>query len=289
MGLVRAFREALRGLWRAGTVGLVSVVTTAASLLVLGMFAQVIAGGYVLVMSLKARVEVEAYLKDGLSRRRALALVRELEEMEGIAEARYIDKAAAALEFREMFGGGLLDALSRNPLPASLRIRLEGGGDLSVRARAVADALVERREVESVDVGESWLASLDRLLQAAVWVGALLGGVLCLACAFAVSNTAKLMVLAHREAIEVMRLVGATGTTIRLTFLMGGAIQGLAGGILGAAGIWVAAAWWPSWMPDPAWPLPFYSGVGVVALGTLLGIVGSWASLNRVLNAVSWK
>jgi hypothetical protein len=30
-------------------------------------------------------------------------------------------------------------------------------------------------------------------------------------------------------------------------------------------------------------------GVGTVGLGTLLGLAGSWASLSRVLNAVTWK
>ena len=36
MGLVRAFLEAIRGLWRTGMVGLVSGATIGAALLVLG-------------------------------------------------------------------------------------------------------------------------------------------------------------------------------------------------------------------------------------------------------------
>ena len=270
-------------------VGVVSLMTTAASLLVLGVYGQIVAGVYDLADSLRERVEVEVYLKDGLSRRRALALAAEFAEMQGVAEARYIDKSAAAAEFRTMFGEGLLEAVSRNPLPASIRVRLEPGSAVSARARAVGDAVSGRREVEGVDMGEAWLDSLDRFLQGAAGVGVLLGGVLCLACAFAVSNTAKLMILVEREAIEVMRLVGATGGLIRLTFLLGGALQGCAGGMLAAVGLWLGSAWWVSWIPEIR-PLPaLYPGLGAVGLGTLLGVVGSWASLSRVLNAVTWK
>ncbi len=289
MGLGRAFREAFRGLWRTGTVGVVSVVATAVSLLVLGVFVQVVGGGYALAESLRERVEVEVYLKDGLSRRQALALARELKEVEGVAGVSYIDKAAAASEFREMFGEGLLKAVSQNPLPASIRVRLEGGADLSGRAQAVADAAAGRREVEGVDVGASWLAELDEALKKAMWVGLLLGGVLCTACVLAVSNTVKLMVLAQREAMEVMRLVGATGGGIRLAFLLGGALQGCIGGLLAAVALWFGSAWWMSWVPDLAFVSSLYPGLGVVGLGTLLGIGGSWASLNRVLNAVVWR
>ena len=286
MGFLSALREAARGLRRTGMVGVVSALTAAASLLVLGVFVHLVAGGYVVAESLRGRAEIEVYLKDGTSRMRALSIARDLEDMEGVSEVAYLDKQAAAAEFRKMFGEGLLEAVSRNPLPASIRVGLAGDAELSVRARRLADVALGYKEVEGVDAGESWLGSLDRALATATWVGLLLGGVLCLACAFAVSNTAKLMVLAEREAIEVMRLVGSTGGTIRLTFLLGGALQGFLGGILAAAVLWIGRGWWTSWIPGPE--VPTYSvGPWLVLLGVVLGVVGSWASLGRVLNAVT--
>ena len=282
-----AFREAFRGFWRTGMVGLVSIATIGASLLVLGVFGQVVAGGYALIDRLQERIEIDIYFKAGVSRRQALALARDIETLQGIAEVRFIDQEAAAEEFHAMFGAGMLNALSQNPLPISLRVSLKPGSDLPDRLQAVSNLATENKDVESVDVGEIWVGALERFVQVITGVGVLLGSVLCLACGFAVSNTAKLMVLAQREAIEIMGLVGATGSTVRLTFLVGGAMQGCAGGFLASLGQSYASAWWAARVPDLAFEPSVDLSFWLVILGILLGVVGSWASLNRVLNAVS--
>ena len=119
--------------------------------------------------------------------------------------------------------------------------------------------------------------------------GVLLGGVLCLACVFAVSNVTKLMVLGEREAILVMRLVGATGRYIRMTFLLGGCLIGGAGGVLAGVVLWMVAAWWTGWIPEIAL-LPFSQIVPLlILLGAVLGVLGSWTSLSRVLRVVTWR
>lgn len=289
MGLWLALREAFRGFWRTGMVGLISIATIGASLLVLGIFGQVVLGAYALIDQLQERVEVDIYLKDGVHRRRALALARDIEALPGIADVNYIDQEAAAKEFEEMFGAGMLNALSQNPLPVSLRVRMRPGSDLPQRLQSVSDVAHANNDVESVDVGETWVGALERFVQVITGVGLLLGSVLCLACGFAVSNTAKLMVLAQREAIEIMRLVGATGSTVRLTFLVGGALQGCIGGFLASMGQSYASAWWTARVPDLALDPSVDLNFWLLVLGTVLGIVGSWASLNRVLNAVSLR
>ena len=70
--MTRVFREALVALWRTGTVGLVSVVAVAASLLLVGLFVQVLDAAQGLSASIKDRVEVEAYLKEGVTRAAAI-------------------------------------------------------------------------------------------------------------------------------------------------------------------------------------------------------------------------
>ena len=46
-------------------------------------------------------------------------------------------------------------------------------------------------------------------------------------------NTIRLQILTRREEIEVSKLIGATNPFIRRPFLYFGALQGLAGGLIG--------------------------------------------------------
>ncbi len=286
---MRVVIEALRGLYRAGSIGVLSVVTTAASLMLLGVFVHVIWGGYALADAIRSRAEVEVYMRDGLVRSKALRMVKELAEIPGVAEARYVGKLEAADEFREMFGSRMLDALSQNPLPASIRLRLAGEGDMTDLAQSVANRLTGRPEIEDVDAGTTWLRTLDRVLRLATWLAFALGTIVSVACALAVSNTIKLVVLGQRDAIEVMRLVGASGWHTRLTFVVGGVIQGCLGGLMAAVGLWWGSSWWSGWIPDLPPVSPFYPGLGVIAMGMLLGLLGSWTSLSRVLKAVGGR
>jgi cell division transport system permease protein len=283
----RVFREAMVALWRTGTVGVVSAVAVGASLLLVGLFVQIIDAAQGLSDSVKDRVEVEVYLKDRTSRSQAEKLAGRLAVMPGVSEVSYVDKEAASREFREMFGNDLLDALSENPLPASLRVRFDPTEDVTAAAREVVATADEDIRVESIDGGEVWLSGLDQALEIATGVAVLLGVVLCVACAFAVSNTSKLMVLDQREAIEVMRLVGATRAFVRGTFLIGGAVQGTIGGCLATLGLALSSHITGPWLLADA-SISFTSlGFGLICLGFLLGVIGSWTSLNRVLQAIS--
>jgi cell division transport system permease protein len=285
--MTRVFREALVALWRTGTVGLISVVAVAASLLLVGLFVQVLDAAQGLSASIKDRVEVEAYLKEGTTPNHAQKLVGRIAQLPGVSDVRYIDKPAASAEFRKMFGNDLLDALSENPLPASVRVRFDPSGDVTTAVREVVGVVEGDRLVESVSGGETWLTGLDRALEVATGVGLLLGLVLCIACMFAVSNTSKLMVLAQREAIEVMRLVGATGAFIRTTFLIGGGVQGMLGGCLAAIILLMSSRITTSWFLVDASMSVATLGGALILLGFVLGLAGSWTSLNRVIQAIN--
>ena len=96
----RVFREAMVGLWRTGTVGFVSAAAVGASLLLVGLFVQLIDAAQGLSDSVKDRVEVEVYLKDHASRSQAEKLAGRLADLLGVSEVSFVDKDAAAKEFR---------------------------------------------------------------------------------------------------------------------------------------------------------------------------------------------
>ncbi len=280
-------REAWHGVVRTRISGVISVATIGASLLVLGFFWQVIKSGNALVDRLRARVEIDIYLKDGISPQRIFALRRTLEARPEVGGIVYVDQDAAAREFRAIFGLGTANALSSNPLPASLRVRISPGENMPRRARSVARYVTGHNAVEGVNVGEVWSESLAHFIQVITRIGLAFGCMLCFACVFAISHATKLMVLAQRDAIEIMRLVGAQNITVWTIFGVGGALLGFIGGFLAPLMLAYIAPWWAVRVPDLTITPTIELSFCLVVLGTVLGAIGSWASLNRVLREMT--
>ena len=179
MKLSLVLREAWQGVVSTRIAGVISVATIGASLLVLGFFWQVIESGNALVDRLRARVEIDIYLKDGISPQRIIALRRTLEARSEVAGIVYVDQDVAAREFRSLFGLGTVDALSSNPLPASLRVRISPGENMPRRARTVARSVIGHNAVEGVNVGEVWADSLAHFISVITAIGVALGCTLC--------------------------------------------------------------------------------------------------------------
>ncbi|MDE2700080.1 MAG: hypothetical protein OXI23_14500, partial [Gemmatimonadota bacterium] len=91
MKLSLVLREAWQGVVCTRIAGVISVATIGTSLLVLGFFWQVIESGNALVDRLRARVEIDIYLKDGISPQRIFALRRTLEARSEVAGIVYVD------------------------------------------------------------------------------------------------------------------------------------------------------------------------------------------------------
>ena len=171
MDFLLVLRETLRGVARTGIAGVISVATIGVSLLVLGWFGQVIVGAHALVDHLREHVEIDIYFVEGVSQQRVFALERTLKGMPEVAEVAYVDQDTAAKEFRALFGPSMVDALSRNPLPASLRVRIAPGADMPRRTRAVAMAVSGHETVEGVNVGDVWVDALARFVQVIIGLG----------------------------------------------------------------------------------------------------------------------
>ena len=122
----------------------------------------------------------------------------------------------------------------QSPLPptAVLNFSFADNEDFS-HAKTTYNALRKRQGVQKVhfnpfqmDMARSWIQFTHRVAWPMI-------GFLTLILALIVGNTFKLALLYRKEEIEILRLVGAARWYIQLPLLLGGAIQGLLGGILG--------------------------------------------------------
>ena len=281
-----ALREALSSLRRTGAGVLISVGTIALSLFILGLFLLVTFNLYGAIEHLRTRVEVEIYLKDGAPARQIAALKETVGAMPEVQDVRYVDKEMAASEFRSAFGEDLLEAVPQNPLPASLRVRLTEAHRTSDGAGRVARVAQGAPIVEEVAYGETWVRKLDRLILIFFAIDLVVGIAITSATLFVVANTVKLTVLARRESIEIMRLVGATDAFIRRPFFLEGLLQGLSGGLLAGIGVYVLHRIALFYLPHIVLVHGLYPALSLIVLGALLGAAGSQMSLKRLLDSL---
>jgi cell division transport system permease protein len=285
----RLLRRALINLWRAPLPSLLAVVTIALALFLGGALAFSILGARALLTSWGAQRTVTAYVDRALSEEQVRALAERLRADHPGVEVVLVSPAQALDRLRVQLGdlGGALDGLSRNPLPATLELTPRGGGDL----RALADRVSNVGGVAEVDYGREWVDRLEALGGALRGFGTASLALLGFAALLVVANTIRLAVYARRDEIEIMKLVGATDGYVRAPFLLEGALQGLCGAALAAAGLLAVQR---LVLPRAAAAFAFAAGASaphlaaqhcalLAAAGALVGLCGSYLAVGRSL------
>jgi len=277
-----AMVEAIRSMRRVPLMTTVSVGTIALSLMVFGLFLVVTYNVRGALLEVQAKVDVEAYLEEDVEGE-ALSLPRaEIATIPGVESVRYISKDQARERFAAEYGDTLLALLSENPLPASLLVTLIESQRTGSGAETVAAGITPMEGVDEVVWGKSWADRLDRLILALTALSILIGLVVSLASVFVIGNTVKLTVWARRDAIEIMKLVGATDGFVKLPFFIEGTIQGFAGAgfaLLILFGIYGYV------QPGLAGVVFLPTGVcgAMLAMGAALGGIGSQVSIKQFL------
>ncbi|HSJ96244.1 MAG TPA: permease-like cell division protein FtsX [Myxococcota bacterium] len=229
-------RAALRGLLGSPLPSVVSIATIAVAVIPLGGLMIITGNMRALLDRQGESSQVTAFLDVGLDADEETALARRAAALGGVARVELVTREAALERFRERLGGGaLLEALEENPLPASIEVTLTDGAGRAESAGAVAAALRALPGVEEVAGGEAWVEGYARALALVRGAGLGLGVILALATLLIVANTIRLAVYARRDELDILALVGASRTFLRVPYLLEGVIQGTLGGLLGVA------------------------------------------------------
>ena len=282
-----ALREAFLTFKRAPLLSVLSVTTIAFSLFVIGLFGLVAVNLQQALNQLAERVEIVAYVLPGTPVETSTLAIKDIEAFPEVQRATYVseDDALARArseltEFRDV-----LRELERNPLPASIEVKLKPAFRDADHVNAVADRLRGFGFVDDVRYGRDWVEKLDRLRQIAAAVGLAVGGAFAVVAIIIIGTTIRMAVLQRSREIAIMRLVGATDWFIRLPFLLQGAIKGLLGGAIAVALSYGAYLLVTKFLLQGAF-FTLQEGAAIVAFGTLIGLLGSASSVGRHLRRV---
>ncbi len=280
------FTESLNGLKRNRSATMITVFAVGTALLLLGFFMLITLNFSLLAGSLRSRVEIEVFLKEEESAGRHEAIGTAIKRLRGVSDAGYISKEEAARIFQKEIGEDFSGILEANPLPASYRLSLAEGWNNPDSVQVIVTAAKKIDGVESVIYRKEFLTIVDRRAKAFNLASIFIGLVLALSAVTLVANTIRLAIHARRETIRTMKLVGAGSWFIRMPFLLEGSVQGMIGGILAAALIFVTFTFFL--LPiseDLMITIDISAGFYfmLIGIGALLGLIGSMVSIGRFL------
>jgi cell division transport system permease protein len=256
-------------------------------LFVLGLFGLVAVNLRQALRGVAERVEIVAYLLPGTPIETVLLGEQDIEAFPEVAAAVHISEDSALararrelVEFRD-----LLRELERNPLPASIEVKLKPGFQDATHVNAVAERLRGFGFVDDVRFGRDWVEKLDKLRRLAAAVGLVVGAAFATVAVIIIGTTIRMAVLQRSREIAIMRLVGATDGFIRRPFLLQGALKGLLGGLVAIGLSYAAYALINRFLIESSF-FTVAQALGIVLFGTVIGLMGSLLSVGRHLRRV---
>ncbi len=223
------FTEAAESLWRNRKAALLSMLTIAAGMFVLGFFLMINANIQRIVGRWSDAAELAVYLRDD-AQPDQVTTINELLTRSGLAASvQYVSKDEARKEFARDFPdlASASQSLERNPFPASFAVRLNPSAQSASGAvENLAAALNGAGGVADVRYDRTWLARLSSTIRVIRGVGLVIVLLMAMASALTVANVVRLAALSRRAEIDIMQLVGAPLPYIRGPFVAEGLIQG---------------------------------------------------------------
>jgi cell division transport system permease protein len=245
-----AFRHGAASLWRNRGSSAFAVLATALALVVLGALLMVTWNAEQVLARWASASELSVYLADDASSEQRGAIESAIDESGISAGREYVSKAQALTRFRQEFSelAGLAEGFEDNPFPASIEVRVGEGAEREGRVDALVRQVAQLPGVIDVRYDREWLARLASVLDTVRGAGLGLALLMGLAAAVTVATVVRLGLVARRDEIDIMELVGAPFTYIRGPFVAEGFLQGGIGAVLAIAFLWLSHAavnaWW---------------------------------------------
>jgi cell division transport system permease protein len=233
MLIMIALSNAVRGIRNASTTSALAVLTIGV-VLVLGGGASLLVNNMDDILDdVGSSLQVTAFLELGLSEDDQRTLATRVASAPGVERVERVSEADALERFERLAGGAeLLAGLETNPLPASLEIFLLPEARTAESISILEEAVDGVPGIDGLSHGQEWVEGYARAVSLIRGVATGISVVLGLAALLIVANTIRLAVYARQDELDILALVGASRTFVRVPFMLEGTIQGVLGGMI---------------------------------------------------------
>ncbi len=229
---VRHIRESLKSLGRNGWMTFASVSAVTVTLLLVGVFGIIMMNLNKLAGDLENDVEIRVHIDIIADENEAKiaeeTLMKQIQNMPDVDKIVYSSKDDELQNMIKDLGEDFSLYEQNNPLHSVLYVKAKD----PQQTANVAKAIEKLDNVYAAKYGEGKVEKLFNILNLSRNVGLVLIVGLLFTAMFLISNTIRITIVARRDEIEIMRLVGATNSFIRIPFVLEGMFLGLIGALI---------------------------------------------------------
>ena len=289
--LVYFLKEALTSLARNQLLSIATVSTMTICILFLGVAVLMTVNAGSFMNRLESDIEIVAYLDPSITGTQITNIQDKIAAISGVKEVVFVTKTEALASMQKKFAEkdyNLEKTLGKNPLPDSFAVKAENPQEVA----QVAQSVKEIPGVNKVNYGQG---IVERLFQVTKWVRIISIGfvvILAIGAVFLIATAIRLAIFARRKEIYLMKLIGATDWFIRWPFFIEGILLGMAGAFISISLLAVGYGSLVSNLQTTLFFIPLVYQedilinlyVSLLATGALLGVLGTYISLNRFLD-----
>lgn len=285
-------KTALQNVYRNGVMSVSSIFSVTIMLLLIGLIGIVSINIYDITYDVEEKLTIYVQMDRALSDQKASLIQPTIEAIDGVKNVTFYTKEEELnkiIEKQSETGKELFENYRKNnPLGAAYVVEVYNTDRLS----EIAQQIAEIENVNTVEDGGNDALTLIDGLDMLRTGGSVFVLVLCVMALLMISNTIKMTITARQMEISIMRMVGASNWYIRLPFMLEGMFIGILGSIVpllilsvGYIYVFNASADFFSGLITLRAPNPFLieSGLLLTALGSGVGLIGSFVSIRRFL------
>lgn len=288
----RSIRDAFKSVFRNFALSLASIWSITITLIVVAI-ALVLSFNLNYSADIMAKnIEIVAFLDKDITQEELSNVEEEINKLDNVETYKFKSKTEIAEEY--MRENDVFKAImstwteEENPLQDTFIIKVTEKDKIS----STADLISNVEKVTAVNYGKGMVEQLLSFLDVIKNTSIIALVALILVTAFLISNTIKITIFSRKKEIEIMRLVGASNTSIKIPFILEGLFIGILGSIIPIAAITYGYVELHKVDTTAIMPLiklvsptPFIYVVSLILLviGAVVGMVGSWSAVRKHL------
>ena len=290
--LAYLIKEGIRGIFLHGFMSFASVCVTVACLLIVGSFSSLVYNVNIMVDNLNKTNEILVYIDSELSDAEAKSVGTKINKVSNVQKATFVSRQEALDNFiSDHEGDEAFSGVEAEDLRHRFVVTLEDNALIEWTVGEIEKIEGVAKISAAYELAEGF-STLQNILHV---VSVVIISVLLLVSLLIISNTVKLAMYDRRDEIAIMKMVGATNGFIRLPFVVEGFTLGMLGAGVAFGIEWMVYNALLDWLQevDTLSLLNFVSFqellvpmvITFAAAGMFVGIVGSWTSIRKFMNA----